>query len=241
MKKKQLSKLKFIETTKLYDVVSDLIKDIKKSEVDIGERVNKNGLDVFSALFSSLTMQKSLSEWFEEEMKIKAQKSWQNSMGLFHQNILGNFTGWRDLGTGNIVDLVNDDLKIIAEIKNKHNTTKGNHKIAIYDDFKKLLNGKYKGYTAYYVEVIPRPGKRYNIEFTPSDNKISKRRPKNKNIRKIDGYSFYELAAGEKDAMLKVYKELPFVIAHLLELSPALIEKDEMFMRIFNEVYQQKK
>ncbi|WP_410520593.1 Eco47II family restriction endonuclease [Candidatus Xenohaliotis californiensis] len=38
--------------------------------------------------------------------------------------------------------MVNKKKKVIAEIKNKFNTAKGNHKKDIYDDFNNLLENK---------------------------------------------------------------------------------------------------
>ena len=43
---------------------------------------------------------------------------------------------------------------IIADIKNKFNTTKGNHKVNIYDDLDKILNSpEFKEYAGYYIEL----------------------------------------------------------------------------------------
>jgi len=47
-------------------------------------------------------------------------------------------------------------MKIIAEIKNKYNTTKGADKKTLYDNLELALLNKYKGYTGYYVEIIPK-------------------------------------------------------------------------------------
>ena len=52
---------------------------------------------------------------------------------------------------GGVVDIICENKKIVAEIKNKHNTTKGNHKKSIYDDLLSVLE-RYEGYTGYYVD-----------------------------------------------------------------------------------------
>ena len=107
-----------------------------------------------------------------------------------------------------MVDVVNKDKKIIAEIKNKHNTTKGNHKVAIYDDLKFLLQGKYKGYTGFYVEILPLRKKTYNKEFTPSDNKTRSKRKARKDIRVIDGLSWYKLISNNENFISVFYEKL---------------------------------
>ena len=99
--------------------------------------------------------------------------------------------------------------------RNKYNTTKGNHKTKIYDDLRSLVNDKYKGYISYYVEIIPKGKKTYNILFAPSDNKKHKRKSAHRNIRVIDGKSFYALASGYPDALKDLYMVLPKVIADI--------------------------
>ncbi|MBU1132032.1 Eco47II family restriction endonuclease [Patescibacteria group bacterium] len=138
----------------------------------------------------------------------------QNVIGDFHQQILGNCSDWRDLGTGSILDIVNDNKKIIAEIKNKYNTTKGNHKVELYDAIMaKLKESEYSGYTGYYVEIISKGKKQYDKPFTPSDNKQKgKQRTTDKKIRIIDGLSFYTLATGNKNALSELFNVLPKVI-----------------------------
>lgn len=104
-------------------------------------------------------------------------------------------------------------MKIIAEIKNKFNTTKGNHKVEIYDAIKSKLNTKeYANFIGYYVEIIPQGKNKYDKPFVPSDNKTKKRRPVNKNIKVIDGVSFYALAAGRKHALQELFE----AISHIL-------------------------
>ena len=79
---------------------------------------------------------------------------------------------------GGGLDVINEEKKIIAEVKNKFNTTKGNHKVEIYDAIKsKLKMPQYAYYVGYFVEVIPQGKKKYDKPFTPPDNKTKKRRP----------------------------------------------------------------
>ena len=143
--------------------------------------------------------------------------------------------GWENLGRGSVIDIENNKKKIIAEVKNKHNTTKGNHKVAIYDDLASQLRTR-PGYTAYYVEVIPKNKKTYDKPFTPSDNRKHSRKAKNEAIRVIDGKSFYALASGDKDALKKVYEALPEVIAKVLKKSSRKLTKkdlDALFGRVY--------
>jgi len=162
----------------------------------------------------------------------------QNAIGDFHQEVLGSVHGWKNLGVGGGLDVENEEKNIIAEIKNKFNTTKGNHKVEIYDAIKsKLKMPKYAGYVGYYVEVIPRSKKKYNKPFTPPDNKTKKRRPVKNIIRVIDGVSFYEMATGRKNALQELFEVLPKVLVdkHRYKLSKQEIkEYFELFKIAFS-------
>jgi hypothetical protein len=119
------------------------------------------------------------------------------------------------MGTGGIIDLVNDDEKIIAEVKNKHNTLSGGQLAGLYKTLERLVTPKtsvYKDFTAYYVTVIPKRKKRIDEPFTPSDKDIGSKCYSNQLIRKIDGASFYSLVTGNKHALRDLYIVLPQVI-----------------------------
>ena len=136
-------------------------------------------------------------------------------MVSFHQKLLGKVGGWEDLETGSVVDLVNHEKKIIAEIKNKYNTISGGKLSELYYSLENLVMPKasvYKDYTAYYVTVIPKKPVRKDEPFTPSDKEKGARCAENNLIRKIDGSSFYHLVTGNQNALQELYKSLPTVI-----------------------------
>ena len=64
--------------------------------------------------------------------------------------------------------------------------------------------------------IIPASRKRFDKDFTPSDNATKTVRQANKQIREIDGYSFYALATGEPEALNQFYQVLPSVIKDVL-------------------------
>jgi hypothetical protein len=159
--------IKFLKREKLSELCKNIVNTLQKSADSEEKALYKNIIDPFSALFDASFHGISLTEWLKSEKIRQIQKTFQNEIGTFHQEILGSIDGWENLGTGGVVDVINKERKIIAEVKNKFNTTKGNHKIAIYDDFQSLLDGKYSGYTAYYVSILTK--KRINKPFTPPD------------------------------------------------------------------------
>jgi hypothetical protein len=207
--------LPWISDKFLFDAVENLLqvadKSLKRSETDF----NKNVLDPFSAIFQIAGFNISHDEWLIAEKTRQAQKSLQNHVGDFHQIILGGVENWENLETGQIMDLVNHDKKIIAEIKNKYNTVKGSDLSGLYQAMENLVANKYstyKSFTAYYVTIIPKKAERTNIPFTPSDKEKGSRFSANESIRLIDGASFYEIVTGDKNALLNLYMVLPTVI-----------------------------
>ncbi len=218
-------------------VVSDLVRKAKQSVYDASPDLYKNKVDPFSALIDSMLQGIPLSNWIAQEKVRQSQKTLQNCIGDFHQSVIASFDGWENLGTGQIIDIKNKKLKIVAEIKNKYNTTKGNHKVQIYRDIEKKLSDKdYKDFTGYYVEIIPsgRGVKTlYDKPFVPSDNtKGGQRAVARDDIRLIDGRSFYKIVTGVDDALSQLYKGLPEMIRTALNDSSIKPENEDLFLEL---------
>lgn len=229
--------LPFIEDDDLRREVKRVL-DIAQSAVEVAEdNIYSNIIDPFSAIFDSQRQGITPSDWLQQEKARQVQKTLQNAVGDFHQAILGRVSGWTNLNTGNVVDLRSDSKKVIAEIKNKYNTTKGNHKKIIYDDLLGLINHDFAGYTGYYVEIIPKSRSPYNKPFTPSDNETRTRRPENSSIRIIDGRSFYELVTGQANALNELYRVLPQVISEITGNGQTNTVADPLYRELFKKAY----
>lgn len=210
-----IPKLRFISDKNLATAVTRLLEVAQKARIEADKRFGRNVIDPFAVLFEMSGFNTDETAWLVGEKNRQAQKTLQNHVGNFHQIILGMMDGWQDLGTGGVVDLVCHDKKIIAEVKNKHNTVKGSDKVKVYDQLETLVMTKghqYKDFTAYYVEIIPKSGMRYDKTFTPPDSAKGQIRRANPLIRQIDGYSFYALATGVPDALEQLFLVLPEVI-----------------------------
>ena len=206
--------LKFISDKDLIAAVDRVVRIIETAEHNSVINLHKNVIDPFSALFDGVTHSIVYKQWLEQEKARQLQKTMQNAIGDFHQQILGSIPGWTNLGVGGGLDIVNKEMKIIAEVKNKYNTTKGNHKAEIYDAIKsKLKTEEYSNFVGCYVEIISQGKNKYDKPYTPSDNKTKKRRPNNEKIRVIDGISFYALATGRKHALQELFEVLPSILA----------------------------
>jgi len=235
-----MPKLSFISDEDFYTAIKAVFQIAEaaknKSEAEFG----KNVIDPFSALFEMAGFSYDQTEWLKNEKTRQAQKTLANSIGSFHQMIIGALPGWKWHANGGIIDVSNDEKKVVAEVKNKFNTTKGDSKYKIYDTLADAILPKqtlYKGYAAYYVEVIPSRPVRYDKVFTPSDNKTGLQRPANELIRQIDGYSFYHLATGIPDALEQIYLALPDAIEKVMP-SIKISEHDRGFgLKYFKDAY----
>lgn len=226
--------LSFIKDEDLRKHVSWVLSYVKQ---ETEKSFYKNAVDPFSAVFEASIQGIPLSKWVELERVRQGQKSMQNKLGDFHQRILGSMPGWEDLGSGHLIDIINRKKKIIAEIKNKHNTTKGSDKVVIYDNLKYALDKDSPGFTAYYVEIIPKNRYTYDKDFSPPDNKTHTVRETFTRIHVTDGKTFYALASGVPDALKQLYEILPQVIGDVLGRPSEAIVKDTLYKELFEKTY----
>lgn len=207
--------LKWISDEALVSSVQHLVdkaNDIKSSSA---KKFSKNVIDPFSAFLQMSGFGMNYEEWYESEITRQEQKSLQNHIGNFHQNILGSIEGWENKKVGNVIDIVNDERGIIAEIKNKHNTLSGGQLATTYKSLDSLVGPKssiYYGFTAYYVTIIPKKPMRIDVPFTPSNREKGAKEYLNERIRLIDGASFYQLVTGHEFALLELFEILPRVV-----------------------------
>jgi hypothetical protein len=225
------------ETIKI--AIKDTIKRMYQAQTESLD-LYRNTLDCFSAVIDALIQNITLEQWIIQEKERQIQKTKQNAIGSLHEAIMCSIKGVYKADT--LIDIESTTLKIIAEIKNKHNTTKGNHKVAIYKDLEKELIKRPK-FTAYYVEILPKNQKTYNTPFTPSDNKTKTKLPIREDIRKIDGKSFYALLTGKHNAIEELYLELPKIVSEILveefskTIDPKKIIKSDKFKEFFTKAY----
>jgi hypothetical protein len=128
---------------------------------------------------------------------------------------LSTYVYEKNMGVGNVIDIVSTEKKIIAEIKNKYNTISGGKLADLYTSLDNLVMPKssvYKDYTAYYVAIIPKNPERFDKVFTPSNKDKGNRCPANELIRETDGASFYSLITGKPNALEELFQHLPELI-----------------------------
>lgn len=225
---------------KIKKVLRPLVKSAYEAQDSAEQDMHRNTIDVFAAVIETTIKDISMDEWMKQEKQRQVQKTLQNQIGELHQAVLGTLEGVKNLKTGSVVDLDGTTRGFIAEVKNKHNTTKGNHKKSIYDDLQSQLPDD-ENIKGYYVEILPKNGKSYDETFTPSDNVTKTNREENERIRRVDGQTFYEKVTGNPNALKELYQLLPVVTAEILqeeyqeERDPNKYLNDEEFSRIYGK------
>ncbi len=227
--------LAFIKDGDLYTSANRLLEAAKHAAEHVDTNPYRNVIDPFSALVDAARQKISLEKWMGQEKARQTQKGFQNALGDFHQDVLGFMPGWENMGRGGNIDIRNVEKKIIAEVKNKHNTMNARSAINVYDNLAGYIDFNDKSLKAYLVEIIPKKTKPYELPFIPSERGTQRQR--RDNLVKVDGRSFYALASGDKLALDKLYKVLPKVLGDIMRLDPVALSGSEDFKDLFERAY----
>ncbi len=180
------------------------------------KRFNSNLIDPIKLIFDKSVYRSSWEEIVNNEIFRQRDKSNNNDIGYFHQNIFSYFegcevpqAGW-DVIYKNSEGIQMPDGDIVhtlyVEMKNKHNTMNSASSAKTYikmqgqiledDDCACLL-----------VEAIAK--KSQNIKWT---TKVDGKNVQHRLIRRVSMDQFYTILTGEEDAFYKMCMELPVII-----------------------------
>ncbi len=180
-----MSKLSWLSDEDLYSAIDELKIRANRAKEQAGQRMKKNTVDPFASLIIAHTYQvQSAQELQSLQESASAQSGISSAVGHFHQRILGSINGWKDHDAG--YDLENSTDKIVAEVKNKHNTMNASNRNKVQADLDTAVQQKGKDWKGYLVIIIPKTRERYNTRIQSCS------RP----VYEIDGASFYTLATG---------------------------------------------
>jgi len=164
------------------------------------EASERNGRDPFVTAVQLWLKQQDKSQWVEEERSRQWQKSLGAKLGFVQQHIVGRLDGWQsnDLGLPD-VESTAVGQKLIAEIKNKHNTMNSTTREGTYKKLAAFLDtDDYRGFTALVVEIQQphkKQGGAYWAPFKPG------KKPARADILQIGGRAFYALATAPAKPM----------------------------------------
>ena len=158
------------------------------------ERVRGNVRDPFSSLVAASTFEvQDANELVELQSLESALRGGSNAIGEFHQSVLGSVPNWENHDAG--YDLVCESRRMLAEVKNKHNTMNSTNRREVIEGLRTGIQQRRGTWKGYLVIVIPRKPERYEITL-------------NSRLYEVDGATFYELVTGEANAIHDLFEYL---------------------------------
>ena len=191
---------------------------------------SKNTIDEFKTIFDVCVNQISFDEWLKFELTRQQDKTINNKIGEFHQELLGKVEGWVDLGIGDEteIDLKKEDNTVFIELKNKYNTMNSSSEKTCREKLEKVIE-KYPDATAYWAYVI---SKNYK-----SEDRIWKyQQREDERIRRISGDRLYTMVTGDPKALEKTFNAIPKAIVEILGEEYKLTEEDEELQVEYNNI-----
>ncbi len=170
----------------------------------------KNKIDSFKLTFDAKFNQISEEELFQAEILRQIDKSINNSIGTFHEQILGGIEGY-EVGNLSGFDIKATDNRLFADIKNKHNTMNSSSSEALFQKLARYADD-YKQAKCYWVQIL---AKSSFCEHWKGD--INGKEYSHSRVFKISGDQFYALLSGQADAFYQLYRTLPIAIDDYLQ------------------------
>jgi len=207
----------FISDAHLLSCIANLHKAYLKAKNNITKRsFYGNKVDTIKLTFDSKFNNIDEESLIQTEILRQIDKSINNSIGTFHEQILGGIQGF-EVGNLSGFDIKAKDETLFADIKNKHNTMNSSSAEAL---FQKLAHyaDTYKKAKCYWVQIL---AKSSFVELWKGE--INGKEYSHSRVYKISGDQFYALLSGQEDAFCQLYKALPNAIKDYLNS----IEQDE--------------
>lgn len=209
--------LKFISEKDLKNHVrATIMKYGEKLESYDLKRFNSNLIDPIKLIFDKSVYRTSWEEIVKNEIFRQRDKSNNNDIGYFHQNIFSYFKGCEVPQTGWDVIYKNSDgiqmpdgdvvHTVYVEMKNKHNTMNSTSSAKTYIKMQgQILEDD--DCACFLVETIAK--KSQNIKWT---TKVDGKNVQHRLIRRISMDQFYATITKEKDAFYNMCMVLPDII-----------------------------
>ncbi len=146
----------------------------------------------------------------QSEILRQIDKSINNAIGTFHEQILGGIKGF-ELGNLSGFDIKASDDTLFADIKNKHNTMNSSSSEALFQKLARYADD-YKKAKCYWVQILAKGS--FNEHWK---GEINGKEYSHSRVFKISGDRFYALLSKQDDALFQLYKALPKAIKDYLK------------------------
>ena len=209
----------FISDEHLLTCISNLHKAYLKAKNNITKKnFYSNKVDAIKLTFDAQFNEISQESLIQAEILRQIDKSINNSIGTFHEQILGGIKGFQ-IGNLSGFDIKANDDTLFADIKNKHNTMNSSSAESLFQKLKNYADN-YKQAKCYWVQILAKGS--FNDLWK---GEINGKEYSHSRVYKISGDQFYALLSGQDDALCQLYKVLPKAINDYL----SSIEKTDNF------------
>lgn len=210
--------LNFITDEHLLYCIANLHNAYLKAKNNITKKsFYSNKVDTIKLTFDSKFNDIDEEKLIQSEILRQIDKSINNSIGTFHEQILGGIKGY-EAGNLSGYDIKATDDTLFADIKNKHNTMNSSAAEALFQKLARYAND-YKKAKCYWVQIL---AKGSFCELWSGD--INGKEYSHSRVYKISGDQFYALLSGQEDAMFQLYKVLPTAIKDYLKSVEETVE-----------------
>lgn len=215
--------LGFISNENIYNHVRETVLRYS-ANINLKE-FNKNIIDPIKLTFDAKVYGRTMEEVVASECIRQMDKSNNNHIGYFHQNLFryaGN--GWMVPTEG--FDVVNEEQHIFVEMKNKHNTMNSASSQKTYMKMQNKIVRDSRA-TCMLVETIA----------TKSQNKtwvvtVDKEQFNNDHIRRVSIDKFYEIVFDDKFAFAKLCKALPIILDDVIKKLGSSTNQNTVFAEL---------
>ena len=215
-----MATLSFVSDEDFDSAIKTLVDRILKADRDAMPNLVRNVRDPIPLLVEACIFGHDIATLNKNDEERSLASGVASAVGGFHQSLLGSMPGWSVIEKG--LDVRHDDRRIVAEIKNKHNTMNSSARYRTVEKVEDFVSRQSGGgrWVGYVVTVVPKK---------PGLPPVEIGRPPTK-VYQIEGVQFYALASGVEDALEQVYEQIPERIAsYLEELDPSVFSDSPTF------------
>ena len=202
--------LSFISDEHLLYCIENLHNSYLKAKANVSKtKFYQNKIDTIKLTFDAKFNDLDEETLIKTEINRQIDKSKNNSIGTFHEQILGGITGF-EIGNLSGFDIKSTDDSLFADIKNKHNTMNSSSAESLFQKLAKYAD-TYKQAKCYWVQVLAKNS--FNEKWF---GEINGKEYSHSRVYKISGDQFYKLLSGKEDALFELYQVLPQSISDYL-------------------------
>lgn len=227
----------FISDEHLLMCIDNLHNSYLKAKNNISKRsFYTNKVDTIKLTFDSKFNAINEEDLIQSEILRQIDKSINNSIGTFHEQVLGGIKGF-EVGKLSGFDIKATDNTLFADIKNKHNTMNSSSAEALFQKLARYAD-TYKKANCYWVQILAKGS--FNDHWK---GEINGKEYSHSRVFKISGDQFYALLSGQNDALVELYKSLPKAIDDYMKSAKAEqgVKENSALEEITSEIEKSKR